>query len=370
MTATHCQSGYLASLYSFDSDLQCWKDHVGDGSVDGTTSYLSTTSPYAGAGCYGATVPFTGSSQHEQFEIDFASQAENLTGKGFRCWVKVSPQVMGTGSCTVKFLTQSGPVSSPWHWEASGDFSISAANTWIQFSWVPPWSAAGVSSSSVQRVGLQIYSGGSGAPSAGDVFIDEFEIFDVVPATPTSTPIAGAAQGWTFDSSLQSWAVDPSSTSPLNSTSIIAWDGTVEAGGGTSPGSVSLYAPYSGNGQDVLASYNSSTTSLFDLSGKSITVKVRVDSWSGLDLASYPGQATIVLKAYVGGSYIYARGPWVPLSALGNWVTLTIPNARTPSYAAPNYDATKIIQAAVDIQSAGSGTIGPAVFHIDNWLYQ
>lgn len=363
-TPTACTQGSLLPLYSFNGDLQCWKNHVGDNSLAGATAYVSSTSPYAGSGCYGSSVPFTAMSQHEQFEIDFASQAENLTGKALRCWVKVSSAVMGTGSCTVKLVVQ----SNNWFYEQSGDFTVSYANTWTQFTWQPTW--VGGNAASVQRVGLQIYSGGSGTPTTGDVFFDEFEIFDVVPATNTPTPVPGAAQGWKFDSSLQSWGMDGSGTaSAVTLGSIVAWDGTVDAENNPLSGSVSLYIPFTSTGQNfLLADSFPSPAPVIDLSGKSISVKVRVDSWPGVTLATNPGTAWIVLKS-TNGSWIAAQGAAVNLTSTGNWITLTIPNASSPSQANPGYDPTKIIQAAVVIESPGSAT-GPAVFHVDDWLYQ
>jgi hypothetical protein len=131
---------------------------------------------------------------------------------------------------------------------------------------------------------------------------------------------------------------------------------------------VSIYAPFTTIDQTFLLADSFNSTPI-NLSGKAISVKVRVDSWTGPALSSNPGVAWIVLKS-TKDTWIAAQGAAVNLDSTGSWITLTIPNASTPYQSNPNYDATQIIQAAVVIESPGAGTVGAAVFHVDDWLYQ
>jgi len=148
--------------------------------------------------------------------------------------------------------------------------------------------------------------------------------------------------------------------------SLSAWDGTVDVNNTALSGSASLYVPFSGTSQQILFADSFQTPTL-DLSGKTVSVKIMVDSWAGADLANSPAIAQIVLKST---GWIYAGSAWVNLTTTGSWITLTMPNASTPTSSNTGYDATQIIQAAVIIQTGSSGTYGPARFHVDDWLYQ
>jgi hypothetical protein len=205
ITATVCVSGVLLPLYSFESDLQCWKDHPADSSVDGSVIARTSAVQHDGSSCFGASVPFTTVSQHEQFEIDFGSTASIPPGSRLSVWVYVSGDVASTGQCGVKLLAQSGT----WAYEdgttVGGLTSTSQVKLnpweWTKVEWVPPFAASGADPADVKRVGLQIYSGDSGAPVGGMVYFDQFQIEFAATPTPTRT-----------------WTPTPSSTHTLTAT--------------------------------------------------------------------------------------------------------------------------------------------------------
>jgi hypothetical protein len=371
VTATSCTQGSLQPVYSFDNTLECWTTKEGYGEITGTTLSISSVSSYSGTGCLEALAPFTAPSQFIQLQNAFVTPSD-LTGKAMRCWVKVSSQVMGSGTCTVHLFDQT---TSNWTWEQGSDVIIpnSAHDTWVSIGWSPTYSG---NSTNVVCIGLQVYAGGAGSPTTGGVYLDQFEVYDTVPtSTPTITPTPGGALGWHFDSSsevgLAAWSIDLNggSTAAVTAGSLSAWDGTVDVNNSSSSGSASIYVPFTTISQQLLVadSVGSSGTTL-NLTGKAVTVKVRVDSCVGADLASSPIIAQVVLKS--GSGWVYGAGSWVNLTATGTWFTLTIPSVSALTSTYPTFDPTQVIQAAVAFQTGSAGTYGATVLHIDDWLYQ
>ena len=404
-TLTPCQANLL-SLYGFESDLQCWRDHVGDNSVDGTVINDSTDFAHEGTRSFGARVPFTASSQHEQFEVNFATTT-SLAGMKMSVWVYVTDAVAGSGQCDVKLLDQSG---SGYAYEDGSTSPVPnkvSPNSWTQITWIPPFTASGADANDVKRIGLQIYSGDSGAPTAGMVYFDQFEILPIASPTPTTTgtqtpltsnftptqsltatasstmtpsptgtqtvgtptftpsPTVTACSGgyyaplFTFDTGTQCWLVD---YNPQSLLAAATWDPSV---GNPSAGSVSLFIPFSGPNQQLVFDDTFGSTPT-NLTGKTLTVRVRLDS--GLNAsASFPGGVKLIVKSTA--SYYYASTNWVNLdsqSGSPTWTTLTF-NCDSPFYTQAGYLASQIVQFGLEFNTGGSGTFVPAALHIDDF---
>ena len=365
VTATTCTQGSLQSVYTFDNTLECWTAKEGYGEVTGTILSITNASPAVGSGCMAAYAPVTVKNQYIQLQNAFLSPPD-LTNKAFRCRVKASPEV-GTGTCTAHFFTQNGS----WNWEQSGDFSFTSDDGWKTISWTPPFAGG---STVINCIGVQLYSNSASNPTPGNFYLDNFEVYDTAPtSTPTITPTPGGVvvAGWHFDSDITGWGIDGSGTDAAVTAagSLAAWDGTVDVNSNASSGSASIYVPFTTISQKLLVadSVGGSGVTL-NLTGKAVTVKVRVDSCVGADLANSPIIAQVVLKS--GSGWVYGAGSWVNLTATGTWFTLTIPSVSALTSTYPTFDPTQVIQVAVAFQTGSSGTYGATVLHIDDWLYQ
>jgi len=186
--------------------------------------------------------------------------------------------------------------------------------------------------------------------------------------TPTNTPTvtstftpctAGAyAPAFDFDSNLQCWQLD---WNPLPLAVVSAWDG---AEGNPAAGSISLYVPFSGTGQQMVFADTFGSTPT-DLTGKIATVNVRL--YSGLNTSSANlGYVRLIVKS--GSGYVYASSAPAYLdSSAPAWVPVTL-NFDSPVVQNSGFLESQIVQFGVEIDTNTSGTFVPAVLHIDHFV--
>lgn len=172
---------------------------------------------------------------------------------------------------------------------------------------------------------------------------------------------ANTGSGWTFDDTIEAWAISYADPSSLTDDATLSWDAS---SGDPSNGSLELVIPFSGVNQKLDVS-----TALTgeDLSGQVLSAKVRLDSGLGSD-AENPGGAKLYVKT--GEGYVYADGGWVNLDTAGTWVTLTIDVSTPAGYVAPGtYEPSDVREVGIEIATGGDGTFTSATLHVDTVVY-
>jgi hypothetical protein len=135
--------------------------------------------------------------------------------------------------------------------------------------------------------------------------------------------------------------------------------------GNPAPGSLKLTATFTD--YDQIVDVVSQISPLANLTGKTVHVKVRLDSGAFNGFAQIHGSSTT--------NYVYASGSASGLTAGTTWTDLTLdPAAAHTANAA--FDATQLIQLGVQFGTGsrpdGGIFAGPitAVFHIDSFIAQ
>jgi hypothetical protein len=367
-TPTACSGSYSTS-YTFDSSDMCWKVEYDPNNLSPTAGWDGSAGN-ASAGSVSLRVPFTGASQQVLYAVTFGSTPTNLTGKRITLCFRVDSWAnsnLGTYPGGAKIVVKTG--SAYTYGASTWQNILSAGSAWVTLS-MDVSTVSGIDPTMIEQIGLELNTNSGGTFGAAVFHIDDVTVTDIVAPTSTATP--GGPQGWKFDSSLQSWGIDGSgSTAAVTAAgSLAVWDGTVDAENSSSSGSVSLYVPFTTIQQQFLVDDSIGSAGMtLDLTGKAVTVKVRVDSCVGADLASSPIIAQVVLKS--GSGWVYAGGSWVNLTATGTWFDVTVPNVSALTTSAnPTFDSSQIIQVGVAFQTGSAGTYGATVFHVDDWLYQ
>jgi hypothetical protein len=141
-------------------------------------------------------------------------------------------------------------------------------------------------------------------------------------------------------------------------------DGTV---GEATPGSAKLTLNFTAGTQsaNLAINYGSGTTPGIDLEGKTVRAQVRIE----------PGAPpTTYAKMYIktGATFYYADSGQITLVP-GSWVPVTFPTAGTPSYPlAPDptqYLVGDVREIGLEIAATGIAAAAPAVIHLDTVSY-
>jgi len=212
--------------------------------------------------------------------------------------------------------------------------------------------------------------GGAGSGGENEGGSDPGAAGDNGAAGDTTTP---AAEGWTFDETIQGWAVGWAQTGQTG-----VEDATLKAGttltfdndsGNPDPGSLLLEIPFTDPEQGVEVGINLPTP--IDLSGKIITAKVRLNSGMlSNNLASAPGGAVLVVKT--GENWVYGGSQWANISD-NEWTTITLDVTSPSGTVNEGYDPALVRQIGVSIGNNGvvpeGATVQAASVQIDSIVY-
>ncbi len=191
---------------------------------------------------------------------------------------------------------------------------------------------------------------------------------------------SGITKSYTFDTGMEGFVVQDSSAAmdvdPVLIADIMLSHNDAE--GEPDPGSLQLDIPYSAASQYVStgvdirpADMRALTDPGPDLSGKTVTAWVRIESGYGEaeDLMNAPGNAKLYVKT--GADYVYGSATVSNLTAIGVWLELTF-EVDYPGYKAATgtYDPTDVREIGIQFDTnMASTTAAPAVVLIDTISY-
>jgi hypothetical protein len=231
-------------------------------------------------------------------------------------------------------------------------------------------------------------SGGSSGSSAGSKSTGGSDTggSDSGNAGTGATGEGGAEPGpmvtksYTFDDDEEEFVVSDSSAAmdvePVVKADILLSHNATE--GEPDAGSLQMDIPYSTASQYVSAGVDARPANMRaetdagpDLSGKTLTAWVRIESGFGdeEELMTAPGNAKLYVKT--GPTYVYASATVDNLTAIGVWLQLTF-KVDEPGYMADTgtYDPTDVREIGVQIDTnSASTTAAPAVVLIDTISY-
>ncbi len=214
--------------------------------------------------------------------------------------------------------------------------------------------------------------GGSGGGTAGSSAVGHAGTQGIAGAS-SSGGAAGSSSttllSYTFDSNTQGWSIlmgsGASTPAGLQSSSGLVW---ANDQGDPSPGALKLSIPFDSINEFTAVSIDVGGSSPLNLSGKTLSVRVRLASGLSSD-PSHPGG----VKAYAkgGSGWAWANGPWSNTGAdqLGSWHIATLALS-SPDYQDAGYTATDVREIGVQVCTAGAGNAAPAVIYIDSVVIQ
>jgi hypothetical protein len=342
-------------LYTFDTG----QEGFAVGVLNPTTLAAPTLSwdsavgnPTPGSLSLSAT--FTGASQGVAVNKALSTPLD-LTGQLLNVSVRVDtdPAASSSNPAGVQLFVKSGPQ----YIYANNGWTNLAAGGWMNLVFDP--SAPGYTGTAdgstfdpadIRELGIEMDTGGSGTFGAGAIHIDNFVL------TSGKSP---SVMPWTFDCGADGFTVAYSSATTLAPQ--LTWNGSI---GNPGPGSLELVAAFSGTSQTLEVGRSLATA--LDLSGATLTAKVKLESGLSSDTTNL-GSAKLYVKT--GTQYIYACGASVNLTPGADWVSLSFPTG-TPSYTATvdggAYDPTQVKELGVEINTGSAGTYTTATLHIDS----
>jgi hypothetical protein len=177
-----------------------------------------------------------------------------------------------------------------------------------------------------------------------------------------------------FDADLEGWSLIASASDtgvlPVEPSAIdIAWTG---GDGMPMRGAIEASIPYSQRSQWV--SFGARLPAPLDLSGKALTLCVKLVSGLGhpLDLMVSPGGAKLYAKS--GANYCYSNGPYNNVGDMshpvGEWMMLIYSFARPPDYVDPScvepFDPSDVREIGVQLDTSSTTmTAQRAIYRID-----
>lgn len=175
--ADSCSASSVISNYTFDTSTQCW--HVDSGSAGIVTDLgISSTTTHTGAGAMYASVVNGSTSSTVQLDLSY-SPPQNLTGMTYSAWIYVPTSFIG---CSAQLFMQNA--NAPYTWvnsPAATNFDATNTGKWVQLTFTPTWTTA--DSNTVGTIGIQFLS--VPANATGTVYVDDINLTAV---GPTSTP--------------------------------------------------------------------------------------------------------------------------------------------------------------------------------------
>jgi hypothetical protein len=190
---------------------------------------------------------------------------------------------------------------------------------------------------------------------------------------------SGVTKSYTFDTAIEGFVVSDSSAAeevePVTKADVMLAHNDAE--GEPAPGSLQMDIPFSLASQYVStgvdtrpATMRAETDPGPDMSGKTITAWVRIESGYGEaeELMTAPGNAKLYAKT--GPEYVYGSAAVANLTEVGVWVQLTF-EVDFPGYkAADTYDPTDVREIGIQFDTnSASTTAAPAVVLVDTISY-
>lgn len=397
--ADACSASSVIASYPFDSSVQCW--HVDSNSAAVVSDLgISSAQSHTGTGSMYASVATGASTSTVQLDLGY-SPFQSLTGMTYSAWVYVPASLAG---CSAQLFMQNG--NSPWTWVNSPtatSFDGTNAGTWVQLTFTPAWGTS--DSNTVGTIGIQFLN--VPANAVGTLYVDDVtltgaatntptrtptpvntptetgtptitltptETFTTVPgatdtftstvtstftatltptvtATPTETsavtstntpqPTPTSCNGtfqteYTFDSSVECWGMDASSATGVSSFGISS--AVVTQGTGA------VHIGYSEPATAVSMQFEQTFASPTDLSGRTISAWIHVDS-------NMVGSGVQFFTQSNGwASWSNSTGVYLDASKVGKWVSI--------SWAVSGGDPTLVDQIGIQFYSMPGGKTG------------
>jgi hypothetical protein len=343
-------------LYAFGSDTEGFAAAYVNPSTLNTTLAWDRTSGEPGLGSLSLEAAFTGNGQGVLIGRQPAAPL-NLTGKLLTAKVRLDrdPALTGPYAATngsaipasgakLYITTGSGSLYS------SGSRANLVSGGWLSLVFDPtnPFYVAGAQASAIElsdvrQLGIDIDTEGAGEFTTGALHIDSFGV------QPGNVP---AVPPWSFDCSTEGFSIT------------YMTHGSLEPSFGWSAGAVVLSAAFNGPGQEIGVGHAIGNAGL-NLSGKTLTAKVRLDSGLSAD-PSHRGTAKLYVAT--GPRYLCGIGSPVQLAPNMDFVTLTI-NVNSPDYtctaAGVTYDSSQVMELGIIVSSGVGGTYEPATLTLD-----
>lgn len=166
-------------------------------------------------------------------------------------------------------------------------------------------------------------------------------------------------QGWSFRSGLEGFELDPfEDPGNLGATTELLHDATA---GSPGAGSVRLEIPFSGPEERVSLQFAAADP--LDLTGRTLTARVRVDTWNGSSTTAWPGALLFVIS---GDDFCWAAHGWTNLTEAPDWIELRFPLADADFGECAGAALTDVRRVGVQINSGQTDPDGPAVIHVDS----
>jgi len=163
--------------------------------------------------------------------------------------------------------------------------------------------------------------------------------------------------GWSFRSGFEGAAIG-SADPTLVATTVLGHD---PATGSPGLGSLALEIPFSAPDQGVNVRIPLDPTR--DLTGRTLTARVRVDNWDGIIPANPPGAMLFVTA---GDAYCWAGGGWVNLAESPDWITLRFDLDEADFGECVGGTITDVRELGVNFGTSPAGADGPAALHVDS----
>ena len=336
LVAGLCTAATVQPTYTFDSSLDCW--HIDSGSAgvvpDWGVTASTSPAPHGGTGVMYASVVEGGTSTNVQFDLNF-TPTQDLTGKTLSAWVWVDPALAGAAG---QLFMQAGPSSYTWVNNVTATtFDVAHCGSWQQLTFTPAWGTT--DSTNVALLGIQFY--GAPTSTSGMIYVDDVTITGGAPTdtptitptyTDTYTPVPGATDTFTFtptptgvaatptpcqgafqtaysfDTSMECWAMDSSSAPAVTAWNIVSSPVTE----GTGAMHIGFTEPSTSANIQIEETYATAA----DLSGRTVT------AWFYADPSMQGGGVQFFLQSG-GWSWSNSTGVYLDATKVGKWVSVS-----------------------------------------------
>jgi hypothetical protein len=364
-------AGTAAFLFTFDTDIQGWYlNSYGTGNLGATVDGSSaaslswdtavgspTTTP---TGSLKVTGDFTDYGQDILASVDIHPWVDASGGRTAHAWVLLDADDAGAGTT----FTASLQSNSDGFKFAGGPAATLTAGTWTEINLPLTAVSGGFDPSKVIQLTVQISDAtktDGSAAFAGPINAT-FHIDTVSDGSGGAPP---PALSHTFDKDTLGYTASANPAPTVDGgTGVVAnvtWDSAV---GNPAPGSLMLTATFNDYGQ--IADVNTAISPPVNLTGKTVHVKVRLDSGAFNGFAQIHASST---------GYKFGSGGASGLSVSTTWTDLTLDPVMAHTGNAM-FDETQVIQLGVQFGTGsrpdGGVFAGPvtAVFHIDSFVEQ
>jgi hypothetical protein len=352
-------------IYGFDSDDQGFAAlYVAPSSLARSMDWDGSAGDPA-PGSLSLSADFDGVDQSVMVGKTFSTSLD-LTGKVLAAKVRLDQDpATGPGALTATGGTPDAPAGVRLYVKTGAEYHY-ASGAWVNLilgDWIPleldprnpdyvdKGDPTIVDAADIRELGVALSTAGAGTFAAAAWHVDSF-------AAQTGT--SRRAPPWNFDCGTDGYGVTYVSSASLAPS--VTWDGIA---GSPDPGSLVVAAAFSSAGQEMGLARVIGGTGI-DLSGKTLTARIRLDTGLSTDAANL---ASARLYVVTSSQWLCGIGQAVKLSPGGDWVTLTLP-VDSPNYTCTSstgaYDATQVMELGVDINTGARGTYTAGTLHVDS----